>query len=137
MGGVSCLTLLFIIMLITALKIMKEMICIICPVGCRLTVYNNNGNIEVNGNSCGRGQKYGISEFTCPVRVVTTSIKVKGGERPVVSVKTSDAVPFADIKKILKKAKSAEINAPVKIGDIVIKGQNGINLIATSNNDII
>ena len=42
----------------------KEMTCISCPVGCRLTVYEKDGKIIIEGNACKRGEVYGISEMT-------------------------------------------------------------------------
>lgn len=34
----------------------KEMICIMCPMGCRMTVYEKDGEIKVEGNTCPRGK---------------------------------------------------------------------------------
>ena len=42
----------------------KEMTCISCPVGCRLTAYEKDGKIIIEGNACKRGEVYGISEMT-------------------------------------------------------------------------
>ena len=37
---------------------MKEMICICCPMGCRLTVDDSDlSNVKVSGNTCQRGEK--------------------------------------------------------------------------------
>ena len=33
----------------------REMICIMCPMGCHLTVKQNGDAVEVTGNSCNRG----------------------------------------------------------------------------------
>ena len=65
---------------------MKEMICICCPMGCRLKVYDEESPIRVEGNTCPRGAKYGAEEAVCPKRVVTSVVRVKGGEIAMVSV---------------------------------------------------
>ncbi len=38
----------------------KEMICISCPLGCRLLVERDGDKIVVTGNLCKRGERYGI-----------------------------------------------------------------------------
>lgn len=47
----------------------KEMICIVCPVGCHISV--DTDTLEVTGNTCPRGEKYGKEELTNPKRVIT------------------------------------------------------------------
>ena len=69
----------------------KELICISCPMGCHLKV--DVDNKTVTGNTCKRGEIYGLNEVTNPVRVVTSTVKVNGGELPVVPVKTAGAIP--------------------------------------------
>ena len=72
---------------------MKEMICIVCPMGCHLQVDDSNlDDIKVTGNTCLRGPKYAREECTCPKRMVTSVVKVSGGEIAMVSVKTSDSI---------------------------------------------
>ena len=44
----------------------KEMICIVCPVGCHISV--NTETYEVKGNACPRGAVYGKEELTAPVK---------------------------------------------------------------------
>ena len=42
---------------------MKELVCIVCPKGCRLSVDEENG-FAVTGNSCPRGEEYGKRKKT-------------------------------------------------------------------------
>ena len=52
----------------------KELTCICCPMGCRLSIELDDGTgdiLSVTGNTCKRGHDYGISELTAPVRMVT------------------------------------------------------------------
>ena len=44
----------------------KEMICIVCPIGCHISV--NTETYEVKGNACPRGAVYGKEELTAPVK---------------------------------------------------------------------
>ena len=112
-----------------------EMTCIRCPMGCRLTVTQEGDSFTVTGNTCRRGAEYGIQEMRCPMRTVTSSVRVEGGRRPVCSVKTAENVKKADIPEVLAAIRGIRVKAPVAIGDIVcpdIAG-TGVNLVATAN----
>lgn len=112
----------------------KELICIGCPMGCALEVKIENGSVlEVKGNTCPRGKIYAEKECTNPTRIVTSSVRVRGGEMEVVSVKTESDIPKDKISKCIEELKGLVVEAPVKIGDIVLKNVAGtnINIIAT------
>ena len=73
---------------------MKEMICIVCPKGCRLQVDERpDGEIIVMGNGCNRGIPYAKKELTNPTRVITSTVKIKGGIHKRLPVKTSTDIP--------------------------------------------
>lgn len=103
----------------------REMTCIICPMGCRLKVTREGENVTVEGNTCKRGEKYGIQELTMPMRTVTTSVECVGGDRPIVSVKTAAQVPKAMIPEVLKACKAARAAAPVHVGDVILANAAG------------
>lgn len=101
---------------------MKEMICINCPLGCRLTVDDGDkADIKVTGNTCPRGKAYAIDEVTAPKRMVTASVAVEGGAIAMVSVKTARAIPKELIFESLKLLKEVKLQAPVHIGDVAVK----------------
>ena len=115
---------------------MKEFVCICCPMGCHLVVDDSDkNNIIVTGNTCPRGKNYGINEVTAPKRMVTSSIKVNNGKDDVVSVKTKDAIPKELIFDVLNELKGLEVNAPVNIGDVIIKNvlNTGVDIVASRN----
>ncbi len=112
----------------------KEMICISCPMGCMLTVdATNMDDIKVTGNTCPRGAVYAVNEMTQPKRMVTGSVKVKGGNIAMVSVKTSTAIDKHLIFDSLQQLTSVELTAPVHIGDVVLANVcgSGVDFIAT------
>lgn len=113
----------------------KELICIVCPVGCRLEVDQNGDDIKVSGNQCKRGEKYAIDELTNPLRMVTSSMKVDGGDLPLVSVKTKKPIPKNLINEALKQIKKESSSAPICGGDVLIKNVAGtdIDIVATRN----
>lgn len=92
--------------------------------GCPLEIEERDGAVVVAGNTCKRGEIYGIDEYTSPKRTVTSLIRLQNGE--VASVKTS--VPI-DKKRVREMAKAlASVQAPddAKIGDIVCKDFLGL-----------
>lgn len=115
---------------------MKEFICINCPMGCMLKVDDSDlSNIKVSGNTCKRGETYGINELLHPSRMVTSLVKVNNGESNVVSVKTTSAIPKELIYKSLDLLKDVSLDAPLSIGDIVIKNilNTNIDFVVTKN----
>ena len=113
----------------------RHLTCINCPMGCQLTVtLDGKDVVSVTGNSCKRGEIYGRSEVTNPTRAVTSTARVSNGEIPVVSVKTSQAIPKGMIADCIAKIKALEITAPVHAGDKLVENFcPGIDIIATRN----
>ena len=87
----------------------------------------------MSGNTCTRGASYGEEEIKRPTRIVTSSIKVDGGEIARVSVKTERAVPKGKIFEVMAAIRAASVSAPVSIGDVLIKNtaDTGVDVIAT------
>lgn len=113
----------------------RHLTCINCPMGCQLTVtLDGTDVVSVTGNSCKRGEIYGRSEVTNPTRTVTSTARVSNGEIPVVSVKTSQAIPKGMIADCITKIKELEITAPVHAGDKLVENFcPAIDIIATRN----
>ena len=114
---------------------MKEFTCIVCPMGCRLKVEEENNNFLVTGNNCIRGEKYAVSEMTNPVRTITTTMNIDSNKAKVVPVKSNIAVPKDMIFDIVKEISKITLKAPVKIGDVAVENILGTNanIIVTKN----
>ncbi|MEW8957019.1 DUF1667 domain-containing protein [Clostridium sp.] len=108
----------------------RELICIVCPRGCRLKV--NIDEKTVTGNSCRRGEVYGINEVTNPVRVITSTVKINGASLRMLPVKTDGAIPKGLNFKCMDEIAKVELEAPIKVGQVVIENVlgTGINVIA-------
>ena len=104
---------------------MKEFTCIICPRGCHLMVDEDN---NVSGNTCPKGKEYALNEITHPVRTITSSIRVRNRPYTLVSVKTSKPVPKELIFKVMKQINNLSVDAPTKIGDVVVKNILNLNV---------
>jgi CxxC motif-containing protein len=114
----------------------KEITCIVCPIGCKILVEKTGKKVEVcSGNKCKKGVDYSIYEALDPRRILTTSILVEHGEWPLVSVKSSRPVPKDKIFDVLEEIREVKTEAPVKLGNILIKNvaQTGIDIISTKS----
>lgn len=111
---------------------MKELVCIVCPKGCRLRVDEENGYL-VSGNSCIRGAEYGKNEILNPTRVLTSTVKMEGGLYRRCPVKTNQAVPKSMLFDIMHALNAVTLSAPVQLGQVVIKNVcgTGADIIAT------
>ena len=114
----------------------RELTCIGCPMGCPLTVTMEAGEvISVTGNTCKRGDVYARKEVTNPTRIVTSTVRVSGGDADMVSVKTKEDIPKGKIFECVKALKSVEVPAPIHIGDVLVKdvAGTGVDIVATKN----
>jgi len=114
----------------------KEITCIICPISCKISVRIDGKRLEVcKGNKCKKGIDYARSEALDPRRMLTSSVLVKNGEWPLVSVKGSEPIPKDKIFQVLKQIKQIKVDAPVKLGQNIIKNVSNteINIIATKS----
>lgn len=96
-----------------------ELTCVVCPNGCLLTVWEENGETKVEGAACKNGISYGRTELTDPRRVLTTSVAVNDGSLPLVSVRSTAPIQKRFLKNAVAALKYISINAPVHIGDLV------------------
>lgn len=114
----------------------REMVCIVCPVGCRLEVFEDNksesGYIVKNAN-CPRGEVYAVKELTNPTRVVTSTVKIKNGLLNRLPVKTDGTISKDKISQCMDIINSIEVEAPIKVGHIIVEDVlgEGVNIIAT------
>lgn len=113
----------------------SQVVCIGCPLGCVVTAKKKeDGTLEISGNTCPKGEAYARSEFTSPVRMITSLIRVMDGNHKVVSVKTSAEIPKDKIFACMEEIHHAAASAPVHIGDVLISNvaDSGIDIVATS-----
>jgi len=112
----------------------REVTCIVCPVGCRVRVWLEGGRVvRVEGNLCPRGAAYAASEATHPVREFFAVVRVKGGDLPVVSVRSDRPVPKGAVLSIVRELSRVRLRAPVRAGEVVLAnvGGLGVNIVAT------
>lgn len=115
-----------------------------CPSECLLTVEverDADGAVvevrSVTGNSCPRGDTFAHQELTCPMRVLTTTAAVSGGDEALLPVRTAEAIPLALHAQAMDLIRGLVVKAPIRMGDVVLEDllHTGIALIASMDID--
>lgn len=111
-----------------------ELTCIRCPVGCQLEVTLQNREVlSVTGNECRLGLEYAKVESIAPMRSVTTTLPLAGGQVAMLPVKSSVDIPKGDCFTFMNALRGLSATAPITVGDVVAKnvGNTGADLLAT------
>jgi len=85
-----------------------------------------------------RGRSYVENELKNPMRIVTSSVRVTGGNMPITSVRLTAPVPRNRMMDVIEELRKIRLTAPVSIGQIVIQDILGLgsDVIITKNIDI-
>ena len=88
---------------------------------------------SVTGNSCPRGDKFAHQELTCPMRVLTTTVAVSGGDEALLPVRTAEAIPLELHAQAMTLIRGLVVNAPIRMGDVILPNllDTNINLVAS------
>lgn len=118
--------------------------CTTCPSECLLTVEVERESDDsvaavrsVTGSSCQRGDKFAHQELTCPMRVLTTTVAVSGGDEALLPVRTAEAIPLELHAQAIALIRGLVVNAPIHMGDVVLENllDTNINLVASMDID--
>jgi len=119
---------------------MQNLTCIICPIGCFLTIEEkSDSDLNITGNKCQRGAVYAKEEIRDPKRVVTATCEIlEISETEVniprrIPVRTILPCPKDRINDLLADIYRLKIKLPIKAGDSVLTNwqETGINVVAT------
>lgn len=114
----------------------KEFICINCPLGCRLTVTVEGDKVTgIEGNVCNRGVAYAEQEALNPLRIVTALMRASNREKPF-SVKTAGPIPKRLIFQCVNEIYDTTPPAPLACGDVVINDVCGTGVAVVATQDI-
>lgn len=110
----------------------KKFVCIVCPLGCQLSVQLESGSVrEVTGHTCPRGKAYAENECTDPRRTVTTTVRCSDGG--VVAVKTEQPIPKDKMAECMQILNGVVAQLPVCVGDVILEDVLGSRILATQN----
>lgn len=112
----------------------RQLICIVCPMGCTIEVKANGRQIRaIEGVRCPHGRRYARKEFLSPERMLTTTVRVKGGRLRLAPVRSSGPVAKAKILRCMNRLSRLQIVAPVCSGQVLVKNilRSGADIVAT------
>ena len=113
----------------------SSLTCIICPIGCRITIGAVNGDYVFSGNKCPKGAEFARMEITAPLRTLTTTVRTIFPGMPVLPVRTSGEVPKARLTEIIRELSKVVVTEKINIGETVVADilGTGCDIIATSS----
>jgi CxxC motif-containing protein len=125
----------------------QELVCITCPMGCRLAVdRKDEDGLVVVGNRCPRGAVYAREELLAPKRTVTATCGIAEppeSRSPAVSrvepsvrrvpCRSADAFPRERVGELLVLIHAQRVRLPVERGQVLIQDAlgSGIDIVAT------
>jgi CxxC motif-containing protein len=89
----------------------------------------------MEGNKCQKGKEFVLQELEEPMRILTTTVPIKGAKWAMLPVRTDKAIPKRLLFKVIEQLADIELQAPVKMYDVILKNTagTGANIVATRN----
>jgi CxxC motif-containing protein len=110
----------------------KELVCIACPIGCRLVVsIDASAETTVTGNRCARGEAYGKEEVLAPKRILTAVVPTDSARFPCVPVRTDHAIRREKAGALLADLYRRTVTLPVREGQVLIEDFDGARVLFT------
>jgi CxxC motif-containing protein len=104
----------------------REIVCIACPVGCRLDVRAvEGGEAEVTGNRCPKGEAYGREELSAPRRLVTAVVRTDSADFPCAPVRTDRPLPRERVHELMTDLARIRVALPVVAGFTIASDWKG------------
>jgi len=114
----------------------KHFTCVICPIGCDIDVELQNGNVlSMEGSKCEKGKEFVLQELEEAMRILTTTVPIKGAKWAMLPVRTDKPIPKRLLSKVIEQLADVELHAPVKMYHVIVKDVAGTdaNIVATRN----
>jgi CxxC motif-containing protein len=114
---------------------MREITCIVCPNGCRITAELKDGQYVFSGNKCVKGEEFARTELTAPKRSVCTTVRTVFRGMPALPVRTNGDVPKGMIPDIIRTLGCVVVSEEIHVGETVVHDilGTGCDVIATSD----
>lgn len=109
----------------------KELICILCPLGCKMQVAEKEsqpGELTIRNIQCKKGRDYACEEYKNPTRTLTSTVVIHNAPLPRLPVRTNKPLPKGLVYEAMAEINKVELEAPVNMGDIIIKGLLGTDI---------
>jgi CxxC motif-containing protein len=117
----------------------KHFTCVTCPVGCEVDVEVQDGSIlSMTGNKCDKVKEFVLQELKEPMRVLTTTVRIKGAKWAMLPVRTDKPIPKRLFTQAIKELAVIDLQVPVHMSDVIVKdvAGSGANIVATRTMEI-
>ena len=114
----------------------KEIICTVCPRGCRITAVGEGETVlKIDGYGCRRGLEYASSEYAHPVRILTTTVGIVGRSSDLLPVRSSKPLPKEKLFECMDVLRKTFVAAPVARYDVILADicGTGVDIVATKS----
>lgn len=111
----------------------EELVCIECPLGCRIRVEGSGKDLKISGAGCSKGRDFARDESFDPKRILTTTVAIDSSIRARLPVRSDRPAPKERIAEMVATIKDVKIKAPVKMGDVIAEDflSTGVNIISS------
>ena len=107
----------------------KDVICIMCPLGCDMKVEVEGQEVtEVQGHRCKKGVKHAEREVFFPGRILTTTIGTHIQGVPLLPVRSNKEIPKQRLVEVVKTISKHSVTEPVEMGQTVIENVLGLGV---------
>lgn len=110
----------------------KEIICVVCPSSCHITVKGDGKTVsEITGFTCKRGKEYAESEYIAPKRVLSTTVKAENYSCPIIAVRSNMPIPKESLFDAMEKIREAVATPPFYVGKVVVENilNTGVDIV--------
>jgi CxxC motif-containing protein len=112
----------------------KHFTCVTCPIGCEIDVELQDSDVvSMEGTKCTKGKEFVSQELDEPMRILTTTIRIKGAKWAMLPVRTDRPIPKRLLFRVIEELTDIERRAPVKMSDVIVRdiADTGVNIVAT------
>lgn len=107
----------------------REIICIVCPLGCRMDVTLEGSEIvDLQGNQCKKGPKYAQKEVTFPGRILTTTVNTDMPGIPLLPVRSNGEIPRDRLMACMEEISGHRVKERVEVGEAVVRDILGLGV---------
>jgi len=114
----------------------KDIICIMCPLGCKLEVSLDGGKVlNVKGGRCKEGAEYAQQEAWAPCRILTTTVRTGNTHLPLLPIRSAKPIQKEKILECMTIINKQMANEPIRMGEVIIADilGTGVDIIASSS----
>jgi len=113
---------------------LRDLVCIVCPKGCRVQVWEDKGEVHMEGDVCKKGKPYVEQEYRDPRRILTTTVMTESDRVRRLPVRTSAPIPRGDLFKGMALLSKTRVTPPVKMGEVIVADiSSGVAVIASDD----